>query len=442
MIGIFLVRTNLGGTVTPFDSALQPLTPPNLAGFGRRFVALAGPGVLVAVGYMDPGNWVTDIAGGARYGYDLLSVVLIANIVAMFLQALSARLGLGTGQSLAELCRSEYPKPIAMLLWVAAEIAMIATDLAEIIGSAIALNLLFGLDLILGSILTAASVVVFLALPIGRGRWLDLAIGVMVAMVGICFVVILAQTEPDYLGIAQGYVPQLHIVTDPARLLIALGIFGATVMPHNLYLHSGIVAERSRKRPPGSARADYHVAFWDSTAALTVALAINSGILIAAASIFHANGLTNVADIADAYGMLDPTLGVGFASTIFAIALLAAGQSSAITGTIAGQVVMEGFLRARIRPWIRRLLTRFGALAPVLFYLGIEHNRDLGLLLVGSQVVLTIQLPLAMIPLVHLVGSKRLMGTLAVGAWTRRAAWAIALGLAGLNIVLLRDALS
>ncbi|MGH7635589.1 MAG: Nramp family divalent metal transporter, partial [Gemmatimonadaceae bacterium] len=330
----------------------------------RKLLAFAGPGYLVAVGYMDPGNWATDLAGGAAFGYKLLSVILLANLMAVLLQGLAAKLGIVTGRDLAQACRDAYPRPVAWFLWVICELAIAACDLAEVIGSAIALNLLFHIPIAAGVILTALDVLVVLFLQHRGFRLLEALVIALIASIGLCFLFEIVISRPDIGGVLNGFVPSGDIVRNPQMLYSAIGILGATVMPHNLYLHSSIVQTRRYAEDVAGKREAVRFAFIDSTAALTFALFVNAAILVVAAATFHRAGLHQLAEIQDAYKLLTPLLGVTGASAMFALALLASGQNSTLTGTLAGQIVMEGFLNIRIRPWLRRLMTRGIAIVP------------------------------------------------------------------------------
>ncbi|VVT19948.1 Divalent metal cation transporter MntH [Sphingomonas sp. EC-HK361] len=405
--------------------------------FGRRLFAFAGPGFLVAVGYMDPGNWATDIAGGSAFGYTLLSVILVSNLMAIVLQALSARLGIVAGLDLAQACRQHYSKPVSFGLWVLCEIAIIACDLAEVLGTAIALQLLFGLPLVYGVILTALDVFLILALQRYGFRKLEAFVVALLLIIAVCFAFELLLAQPSLAGILGGLVPTPQIVTDPAKLYIAIGILGATVMPHNLYLHSSIVQTRAHRRDEAGTREAVKLATIDSTVALGLAFFINAAILILAAATFHTAGRTDVADIADAHRLLAPMLGMGAASVVFAIALLASGQNSTVTGTLAGQIVMEGFLNIRLPVWQRRLITRGLAIIPAVIVVGAMGDAGATKLLVLSQVILSLQLPFAVVPLVMFTGDKRLMGRFASGRWLKVVAWAITVVIIGLNATLL-----
>ena len=356
----------------------------------RRLLAFVGPGYLVAVGYMDPGNWATDLAGGSAFGYTLLSVILISNLMAILLQSLAARLGIATGRDLAQACRAHYSRPVNLGLWALCEVAIIACDLAEVIGTAIALQLLFGIPLVLGASLTALDVMLILLLQQRGFRWLEAFIISLITVIAVCFAVEIALARPDWAGVAAGFVPSPEVLADPAMLYIAIGILGATVMPHNLYLHSSIVQTRNWAPTRSGRRDALRFATIDSTVALSFALFVNAAILILAAAAFHSTGQTGVAEIQDAYRLLAPTLGVAVASTLFALALLASGQNSTITATLAGQIVMEGFLRLRLPPWLRRIVTRLVAIVPVVIVAWIYGESGTAQMLVLSQVVLSL----------------------------------------------------
>ncbi|MBN8560150.1 MAG: Nramp family divalent metal transporter [Leptolyngbya sp. UWPOB_LEPTO1] len=410
---------------------------PNAKGFWRKLLAFAGPGYLVSVGYMDPGNWATDIAGGSKFGYTLLSVVLLSNLMAILLQSLCVRLGVATGKDLAQACRDYFSPRISFILWVLCEIAIAACDLAELLGSAIALQLLFGLPLIWGVCITAFDVLALLFLQ-GKGfRYVEGLIILLVATVGICFGAEILFSRPDVGGILQGYVPNREILRNPQMLYLAIGILGATVMPHNLYLHSSIVQTRNWQPTPKKRWEAIKFGTIDSTVALSFALFINSAILIVAAATFHSSGNQDVAEIQDAYQLLSPLLGVSAASAIFGIALLASGQSSTLTATLAGQIVMEGFLQIKLLPWIRRLATRLIAIVPALIAIVFFGEQSTGGLLVFSQVILSLQLSFAVIPLVMFTSDRRLMGEFVNPRWLKVTAWAVAILIAGLNAWLL-----
>ena len=407
----------------------------------RRLIGTAGPGLLIAVGYIDPGNWATDLGGGSRYGYALLSMVLIANLIAMVAQALCVRLAIATGKSLAELSREAYSRPVVLLLWLLAEVAMVATDLAELVGGAIALKLLFGMDLVPGILLMSVGTLVLL---FGRDdwRWLRGLVCGLVVVIAASFAALLCLAPPDWAMVATGFVPTPALIADPAMLLLGIGIIGATVMPHNLYLHSGLLAPAGRALDRGAKQGAIKANVRDSNVSLGLALLINAAILIAAGAIFHARGLTEIADLGAAYALLNPVLGSSIAATIFAIGLLAAGQSSTITGTLAGQLVMEGFLQIRLSPLVRRLLTRLAALGPVLLYFAVVGESDTTRLLVLSQVVLSLQLPFAMVPLLRFVGLRRLMGDFVLGRAAKIGSWGLALLILALNAALIFEMLA
>jgi manganese transport protein len=403
----------------------------------RRFLAFVGPGAMVAVGYMDPGNWATNIAGGSKFAYALLSVILISNLMAILLQTLAVRLGLATGRDLAQACRDAYPRPVSLFLWFLAEIAIAATDLAELIGSAIALNLLFGIPLLLGLCLTAFDVLILLALQ-GKGfRYIEAFIIALIATVAACFAIELFLSKPDWNAAVVGYVPTLEILRNPQMLYIAIGILGATVMPHNLYLHSSIVQTRKIESSSAGKREAIKFATIDSTVALMFALFVNSAMLILAASAFYASGRTNIAEIGDAYKLLAPLLGTALASTLFGVALLACGQNATITGTLSGQIVMEGFLNFRLKPWVRRLITRLIAIVPAVIVTALYGSSGTSQLLVGSQVILSLQLSFAVFPLVLFTSDKKKMGEFVNPTWVKVLAWSVASVIAGLNAYLL-----
>ena len=410
---------------------------PEGKGFWRKMLAYAGPGYLVSVGYMDPGNWATDIAGGSKFGYTLLSVILLSNLMAILLQSLCVRLGVATGRDLAQACRDYFSPRINFCLWVLCEIAIAACDLAELLGSAIALQLLFGIPLLWGVCITALDVLVLLFLQNKGFRYVEALVITLVATVGVCFTAEIIFSQPDAGGILLGYAPKLEILQNPEMLYIAIGILGATVMPHNLYLHSSIV--QTRDFQPTSEKKWEAIKFGtiDSTVALSLALFINSAILIVAAATFHFSGNQDVAEIQDAYKLLSPLLGVGAASTIFGLALLASGQSSTLTATLAGQVVMEGFLHLRLPSWLRRLTTRMLAIVPAVIAIILFGEESTGSLLVFSQVILSLQLSFAVFPLVMFTSKRRLMGEFVNPLWLKILAWTVAFTIAGLNIWLL-----
>ena len=380
--------------------------------WSRRLLAFAGPGYLVSVGYMDPGNWATDLAGGSRFGYTLLSVILLSNLMAILLQALAARLGIVTDRDLAQACRATYSRPVNLLLWLACEAAIVACDLAEVIGTAIALKLLFGIPLIGGALIAALDAFLLLILMNRGFRFLEAFVIALLIVIAVCFAVQIAAAAPPVAAMLRGFVPSSEIFTNPEMLYVAIGIIGATVMPHNLYLHSSIVQTRAYPRTDDGRRDAIKWATADSTIALTLALFINAAILIVAAATFHTSGHADVAEIDRAFELLSPLLGLGMASTLFAVALLASGLNSTVTATLAGQIVMEGFLHLRLPSWARRLVTRGIAIVPVIAVTALYGERGTGQLLVFSQVLLSMQLPFAVIPLVRFVSDRRKMGEL------------------------------
>ena len=403
----------------------------------RRFLAFIGPGYLVAVGYMDPGNWATDLAGGSAFGYTLLFVILASNFMAVLLQGLSAKLGIVTGRDLAQACRDAYSTPTVMMLWVLCELAIVACDLAEVIGAAIALNLLFGIALPWGVGLTALDVLLILYLQDRGFRKLEAFVIALVALIAGCFVFELFIARPDMAAVMGGLIPTGTILRNPEMLYIAMGILGATVMPHNLYLHSSIVQTRQFEATHAGKREAVRFAFIDSTIALSFAFFINAAILILAAATFHRAGHTTIAEIQDAYRLLTPLLGVGAASTVFALALLASGQNSTITGTLAGQIVMEGFLDITLPRWLRRLITRALAIIPAAIVAVLYGERGTAELLILSQVVLSLQLSFAVIPLVRFTSDRIKMGEFVNPRWLSVLAWAVAAIIASLNAWLL-----
>ncbi|MGE3509022.1 MAG: Nramp family divalent metal transporter [Vicinamibacterales bacterium] len=410
---------------------------PHGAGFWKKLLAFAGPGYLVAVGYMDPGNWATDIAGGARFGYTLLSVIVISNLMAILLQALSARLGIASGRDLAQACRDHYSPATTIGLWVLCEIAIAACDLAEVLGAAIALNLLFGLPLIWGVCITALDVLVVLYLQHRGFRYVEALVVTLIFLIAVSFAIEIYLSGPEAAAIAAGAVPSFDILRNQEMLYIAIGILGATVMPHNLYLHSSIVQTRKYRDDADSRREAIRFATIDSSVALMSALFINGAILVVAAATFHGTPHEDIADISDAYQMLSPLLGTSVASTVFALALLFSGQNATLTGTLAGQIVMEGFINLRLRPWLRRLITRLIAIIPAIIVIVLYGERGTGPLLILSQVVLSLQLPFAVFPLVQFTSEKAKMGEFVNPVWLKGLAWAVAIVIATLNTWLL-----
>jgi len=407
------------------------------AGFWRKLLAFAGPGLMVSVGYMDPGNWATDLAGGAQFGYLLLSVIMISNFMAILLQHLSLKLGIVTGRDLAQACRDHYSRPVGYLLWILCEVAIAACDLAEVIGSAIALNLLFGIPLVVGVMLTAADVLVVLLLQHRGFRYIESLVAGLILIIGGCFAYELIVAQPEVAAMLGGLLPSPQIVVNPNALYIAIGILGATVMPHNLYLHSSIVQTRDYKRDDAGKASAIKFATIDSTVSLLLAFFINAAILIMAAAAFHGTAHAGVADIGDAYQLLTPVLGATLASTLFAVALLASGQNSTLTGTLAGQIVMEGFLNIRMRPWMRRLLTRMIAIIPAVIVAGLYGERGTGQLLILSQVILSLQLSFAVVPLVMFTSDRVKMGRFVNPAWLKILAWSVTAVIVALNGYLL-----
>jgi manganese transport protein len=427
-----------GGLVSLPEVHRSIVVPAN-ASFWRKLAAFSGPGFLVAVGYMDPGNWATDLAGGAQFGYTLLTVVMISNFMAILLQHLCIKLGVTTGRDLAQACRDHYSKPTVIFLWILCEIAIAACDLAEVVGSAIALQLLFGIPLVWGCVITALDVLAVLYLQHKGFRLIEAIVTTLIGTIGLCFAAELFFSKPNIGAVFGGYIPRADILTHPGMLYVAIGIIGATVMPHNLYLHSSIVQTRKFERTPAGKREAIKFGTIDSSAALMFALFINSAILILAASAFHWSGHQDVAEIQDAFRLLSPLLGVSGASALFAIALLASGQNSTLTGTLAGQIVMEGFLNFRIAPWLRRVITRGLAIIPAVLVIGIFGEGETTKLLIASQVVLSMQLGFAVWPLMRFTGEKRKMGEFANGFWIKLFGWTSTLLIITLNVKLLLD---
>jgi manganese transport protein len=427
----------LPGQTPSLQEVHRTIPVPKSFGFWRKMLAFSGPGYLVAVGYMDPGNWATDLAGGSAFGYTLLSVILLSNLMAILLQSLSARLGIVTGRDLAQACRDHYSKPVAVSLWLLCEIGICACDLAEVIGSAIALNLLFKIPLVWGVCITALDVLVVMFLQNKGFRYIEALVISLIFIIGGCFLLEIIFSQPDFRAVFGGFAPRLEVVQNPKMLLIAIGILGATVMPHNLYLHSSIVQTRKYEQNIEGKREAIKFATIDSTVALMFALFINAAILIVSAATFHTRGQHDVAEIQDAYKLLSGTLSVPIASAVFALALLASGQNSTLTGTLAGQIVMEGFLNIRLRPWLRRLITRLIAIVPAVIVTVIYGESGTANLLIMSQVVLCMQLPFAVIPLIQFTSSKNKMGAFANPWWLKSLAWLIALAIVMMNVLLL-----
>jgi manganese transport protein len=426
-----------GGDSLP--EVFRSINVPQGGSFWRKMLAYAGPGFLVSVGYMDPGNWATDLAGGARYGYTLLSVILISNLIAILLQHLCVKLGIATGRDLAQACRDHYSKPVVWGLWALCEAAIAACDLAEVVGSAIGLQLLFGIPLVWGCVITTLDVMIVLLLQNRGFRYVEALVITLILTIGGCFAAEMMFAKPDLAGIAAGFVPSMEILKNREMLFVAIGILGATVMPHNLYLHSSIVQTRNFNRDDEGKAEAIKFATIDSTFALMFALFINGGILIVAAAAFHGSGHQDVAEIQEAYTLLSPVLGVGAASTLFAIALLASGQNSTLTGTLAGQIVMEGYLNIRLKPWLRRLITRLIAVVPAVCIIGWFGEGKTTDLLIWSQVILSMQLSFAVIPLLRFTDEKAKMGRFANPVWIRVLAWTSAVIIVVLNFKLLFD---
>lgn len=419
------------------SESFSSVNVPKYAGFWKKLFAFAGPGLMIAVGYMDPGNWATDIAGGAQFGYALLAVILISNLFAMVLQHLSVKLGVVAERDLAQACKDHYHPVVNFILWLFCEIAIAAMDLAEVLGTAIALNLLFGIPLTWGVVITIIDVFIILMLQARGFRWLESVVGGLIFVILICFAYQIIISKPEIFPVLAGLVPQKEIVTNPSMLYIAIGILGATVMPHNLYLHSSIVQTRNYERTTEGKREAIKFATIDSTAALFLAFFINAAILIVAAATFHTTGNHDIADIHDAHKMLEPLLGTSLASIAFAVALLASGQNSTLTGTLAGQIVMEGFLNIRLKPWLRRLITRLIAVIPALFVTILYGEKGTADLLVLSQVILSMQLSFAVIPLVMFTNDKLKMGEFVNANWMKILVWIISIIIIILNLYLL-----
>jgi manganese transport protein len=416
----------------------RSIAVPKTLSFWRKLLAFSGPGYLVAVGYMDPGNWATDLAGGSSFGYTLLSVIVISNLMAILLQSLCAKLGIVTGRDLAQACRDHYSTPVVIVLWLLCEVAICACDLAEVIGSAIALNLLFKIPLTWGVCITALDVLAVMYLQNKGFRYIEALVVTLILTIGGCFLAEIIFSRPDVAAMLGGIVPKLEIIQNPKMLYVAIGILGATVMPHNLYLHSSIVQTRKYEQNAAGKAEAIKFATLDSTIALMFALFINAAILIVAAASFHGSG-QKVEEIQEAYKLLSPVLGVTFASGLFAVALLASGQNSTLTGTLAGQIVMEGFLNIRLRPWLRRLITRLIAIIPAVIVTAISGENGTTSLLVLSQVVLSLQLSFAVIPLVIFTSDRQKMGEFVNPGWLKLLAWTVALIIAALNAKLLFD---
>ena len=409
--------------------------------FWRKMLAFSGPGYLVAVGYMDPGNWATDLAGGSAFGYRLLSVILISNLMAILLQSLCAKLGIVTGRDLAQACRDHYSKPVSIVLWLLCEVAICACDLAEVIGSAIALNLLFRIPLVWGVCITALDVLAVMYLQNKGFRYIEALVVTLILTIGGCFLMEIIFSKPNFAEVLGGFVPKFEIIKNTEMLYVAIGILGATVMPHNLYLHSSIVQTRKYEQNAEGKAEAIKFATIDSTVALMFALFINGAILVVSAATFHTRGQHDVAEIQDAYKLLSPMLSVPLASALFAIALLASGQNSTLTGTLAGQIVMEGFLNIRLRPWLRRLITRLIAIVPAVICTALYGESGTARLLVLSQVILSMQLSFAVIPLVLFTSNRAKMGRFVSPLWIKILAWLAAGIIVLLNVKYLFDKL-
>jgi manganese transport protein len=431
-------KAEVTGQVPSLPESHRTIKVPTNVGFWRKLLAFSGPGYLVAVGYMDPGNWATDLAGGSQFGYTLLSVILLSNLMAILLQSLCAKLGIVTGRDLAQACRDHYSRPVSMGLWVLCEIAICACDLAEVIGTAIALNLLFGIPLLIGVCVTALDVFVVLYMAQKGFRILESMVIALMVVIAVCFGLMILFSKPEMGALMAGFIPSSEIIKNPMMLYIAIGILGATVMPHNLYLHSSIVQTRKYEQDVTGKKEAIRFATLDSSIALMFALFINCAILVVAAATFHTQG-KHVGEIQEAYQLLSPMLGVSVASTLFALALLASGQNSTLTGTLAGQIVMEGFLNLRLRPWLRRLITRLIAIVPAVICTALYGESGTAKLLIFSQVILSLQLPFAVIPLVMFTSDRAKMGQFTNPPWIKILAWVAAVLIIVLNAKLLLD---
>jgi manganese transport protein len=422
-----------GGAASGLDGSFRSIAIPSKGRYWRKLAAFAGPGYLVAVGYMDPGNWATDLAGGSRFGYALLSVIFLSSFVAMFLQWQSLRLGIASDRNLAQLCRERFGRRTATALWATSEVAIVACDLAEVIGAAIALKLLFRLPLLAGVAITIIDTLVIMGLQKRGFRYIEALVITLTGVIGACFVMELSFCKPDGGAILANLAPSVGLLANPAMLYIALAIFGATVMPHNLYLHSAIAQTRRFDRTPAGRREAIHFSTIDCFAALGFALFVNAAILILAAAAFHARGHGGVAQIADAYKLLTPLFGTAAASVLFALALLASGQNSTLTGTMAGQIVMEGFLGLRMKPWVRRLATRTAAVVPTFLIIAILGEASANKLLILSQVILSLQLGFAVIPLILFTGDAKIMGPFVSGGGVKAIGWSLGAAIVGVN---------
>nr|WP_312752601.1 Nramp family divalent metal transporter [Epilithonimonas hominis] len=421
------------------NEVFSSIKVPANASSWKKFMAYVGPGLLVAVGYMDPGNWATDIAGGAQFGYTLLSVILISNLFAIVLQHLSVKLGIVAERDLAQACKDHFHPSVNFILWIFCEIAIAACDLAEVIGSAIALNLLFGIPLSVGVIITVIDVFLILFLQSRGFRYIESIVGGLIFVIFASFLYEIFLSKPDIFPLLEGLIPKKEIITNPSMLYIAIGILGATVMPHNLYLHSSIVQTRDYPRTTEGKKEALKFASLDSSLSLMLAFFINAAILVISAATFHTSGNKDVADINDAYKLLSPILGTTLASIFFGVALLASGQNSTVTGTLAGQIVMEGFLNIRLKPWVRRLITRLIAIIPALIISILYGERGTADLLLFSQVILSMQLSFAVVPLVMFTGNKTKMGQFVNKPWLKILAWIISGIIIVLNLYLLKE---
>lgn len=429
------------GTSKSLSEVFATISVPKGGGFWKKLMAFAGPGLMVAVGYMDPGNWATDIAGGAQFGYTLLSVILISNCFAILLQYLALKLGIAAEKDLAQACHDHYSRPVSFALWVLCEVAIAACDLAEVIGAALALNLLFHIPLTWGVLITAFDVLIILYFQHKGFRLIESIVASLILIILICFIYEIIVSHPAIFPLVNGLLPKPEIIFNPSMLYIAIGILGATVMPHNLYLHSSIVQTRNYERNDAGKKMAIRFATIDSTVSLLFAFFINAAILIVAAATFHTTGHHEVADITVAYKLLDPLLGASIAGTLFAVALLASGQNSTLTGTLAGQIVMEGFLNIRLKPWVRRLITRLIAIVPAFIVTFVYGEKGIASLLVLSQVILSMQLSFAVIPLIVFTNDKEKMGRFVNPAWLKITAWVVAAIILSLNLYLLFDTL-
>src|SRR5487761_22634 len=425
------------GALPSLPEVHRSVAVPVGAGFWKKVLAFSGPGFLVAVGYMDPGNWATDIAGGSQFAYRLLFILLLSNLVAILLQALAARLGIVAQQDLAQACRDYYSRRTTIALWLLCEVAIAACDLAEVSGSAIALNLLFHIPLLWGVCLTALDVLAILYLQHRGFRYLEVVVLLLIGTIGLCYLVEILAARPELSGVMHGFLPTAQLFKDRDMLYISIAILGATVMPHNLYLHSSLVQTRAIEHTPQGIRTAIRYNFLDCFVALNFAFLINAAILIMAAAAFYRPGLRQMAEIQDAYHTLSPLLGVPAASLLFALALLCSGQNSTLTGTLAGQVVMEGFLNIRLAPWLRRLLTRLLAIVPATIVVALYGKAGTAKLLILSQVVLSLQLPFAVFPLIVITSNRKIMGEFTNSRAVKGLGWVVALFIGGLNAYLL-----